>query len=92
MNRYLVGGALALALSVVPLAGVASAQPAGGYTTHAAEQMERGADTAKKDMNWGWLGLIGLAGLAGLRKHRGEDEPARRRTSDFRSNEPLGSR
>jgi MYXO-CTERM domain-containing protein len=96
MKKPMVTGLLTLCLSALPLAGVASAQPAGNAPAQAEHQAEQtahdiGNNVGNGSGNWGWLGLIGLAGLAGLAGRRHADESQVQR-GGFRRDEPLGSR
>jgi hypothetical protein len=89
MQRFnlpkLVGAsALALSMSLLPLAlpGVAQTAPGTGTGTDAAP----GTTTGTRDVvrvndgfDWGWLGLLGLIGLAGLAR---KDEPTAYREPD----------
>jgi hypothetical protein len=89
MKKPIVTSLLAVCLSALPLAGVASAQQPGGNFQNQAQQAAGDVANKASGSNWGWLGLIGLAGLIGLRgRHAHESTPRQ----PFRREEPVASR
>jgi hypothetical protein len=62
--------AVAVLLSLTPLAAFAQTSPAGDTQTTA-------TDNRDDDHDYGWVGLIGLLGLAGLMRKRTADDQVR---------------
>lgn len=85
ISKFVGAGVLTLGMAVLAATLPASAQTdtTGGTTTDGTTtdgttttQMQgtEGTQTADRDFDWGWLGLLGLGGLAGLAKR---SEPVR---------------
>ena len=64
---------MAIALSLSPLYGQASASPARNATTYNQTTAADDRGDGRQHNNYGWIGLLGLLGLTGLLRKRQED-------------------